>query len=768
MHYILQIGLSNAVLVALMAFLIFCVHRYVKNPHLLAILWTIVLAKLIMPPLVSLPVSLPLNQGEFTVLSSQTISPTRSPVATNRLGDTRTDDRIKAVIAQPNVSESLADISHSAIPSPPIYGEEAAPQPRGEIAQTWGNRVGAAELVLIWLAGGGVWLVIVISRAMRFDRLVRQAPAAATDITRTVEHLVSRLGIKARLSVRVIDAAISPMVWAFGLQTVIVLPRRLMEQLSGEQREMLLAHELAHVRRGDHRLRWLEIVVLAIYWWYPVAWWTRKQLHRMQEECCDAHVLELFPKRAHAYSEVLLTTAEAVFQQRAAPLWASEFSKKPHLKQRIEAMLKPSNSLRFSRSIHIAARSCAIALLGISMHWSAADAHSPEDSDAISAIGDKDQDQSNVGSFDDTHANDVKTLVNTPVEMTVEALRKVWEKRVAKTQAYRVVWKTERTEQRARAMQNAAMYLRVFGNDAKSINKIDSQLANIDKTQETIKYDDETTMSFRGPAMRLETSGARVVWKDNKLRPIAFHKLEVTDGNVSMSYRPFGSRDQHAYGNIYYADVLYDSSNKETFPIRACFRPLTEETTSREFPLSVLQPATEEDITILGEKNPKAVVFKQKYDFYDTGRRTLMSFDPDKEYNLTRYASMHDKFTVAYTLDIQYEYKHEYDLWIPRQWRFDFYDARGKTVQSSRDSTVLSSEHNPTIPDEQYSIDYPVGTIVYDHRNEGRDFKGNNSKTVYVEGPGGEKKLITDIGAYEEILASDVISPSPEPADSND
>ncbi len=35
----------------------------------------------------------------------------------------------------------------------------------------------------------------------------------------------------------------------------------------------VVAHELAHVWRRDHLVRWLEWVACVVFWWNPVAWW---------------------------------------------------------------------------------------------------------------------------------------------------------------------------------------------------------------------------------------------------------------------------------------------------------------------------------------------------------------------------------------------------------------------------------------------------------------------------------------------------------------
>jgi beta-lactamase regulating signal transducer with metallopeptidase domain len=66
---------------------------------------------------------------------------------------------------------------------------------------------------------------------------------------------------------------------------VLLLPRDLLDELTPDERDALLAHELAHVRRRDHWVRLLELAATALFWWYPVAWWARAALRRAEERC---------------------------------------------------------------------------------------------------------------------------------------------------------------------------------------------------------------------------------------------------------------------------------------------------------------------------------------------------------------------------------------------------------------------------------------------------------------------------------------------------
>jgi beta-lactamase regulating signal transducer with metallopeptidase domain len=69
----------------------------------------------------------------------------------------------------------------------------------------------------------------------------------------------------------------------------ILLPTDLVEELSQDEFEAIVVHELEHLRWKDPVLKMLTGVVCAIFWWLPSREWL-KQLEEEQEEACDLEI----------------------------------------------------------------------------------------------------------------------------------------------------------------------------------------------------------------------------------------------------------------------------------------------------------------------------------------------------------------------------------------------------------------------------------------------------------------------------------------------
>jgi hypothetical protein len=147
-----------------------------------------------------------------------------------------------------------------------------------------------------------------------------------------------------------------------------------------------LAHELAHLRRRDHWVRWLELVVLGLYWWHPVAWWARRRFQQAEEQCCDAWVLWALPGLARTYAKALLETVEFLSEVRPVmPPAASGLGQVHLLKRRFAMILHDRWSPALSRPMRLAMLTVGLVALGISPWPLRVAAEPPADLDPATA-----------------------------------------------------------------------------------------------------------------------------------------------------------------------------------------------------------------------------------------------------------------------------------------------------------------------------------------------------------------------------------------------
>lgn len=107
--------------------------------------------------------------------------------------------------------------------------------------------------------------------------------------------------------------------------------------LSDADRENVLAHELAHIRRRDHWWKPLGFLLLSIHWFNPVLWLAYILLCRDIESACDEKVIRSMNKQQkQAYSTTLLHCSVHRRRIAACPLAFGETG----VKERIVGIMK--------------------------------------------------------------------------------------------------------------------------------------------------------------------------------------------------------------------------------------------------------------------------------------------------------------------------------------------------------------------------------------------------------------------------------------------
>ena len=147
---------------------------------------------------------------------------------------------------------------------------------------------------------------------------------------------------------------------AVGLfDSMILIPRVLLNQLSQAEVDQISLHELAHLRRGDDWTNGLQRVFLALLAWNPAARFIGQQLDLEREVACDDWVLSL-TGAVRPYALCLTKMAETSSWPRAPIPAPGVFATRKHISLRIERLLGAGRNVATNLAIGPAAAAVAI------------------------------------------------------------------------------------------------------------------------------------------------------------------------------------------------------------------------------------------------------------------------------------------------------------------------------------------------------------------------------------------------------------------------
>ena len=179
-------------------------------------------------------------------------------------------------------------------------------------------------VVLLWLLalGGGL-----LRLAWSFGRVRRMRSTSVSSegspLWRKVRDLADRIGFEGRLRVAVSERIDCPALVGH-LKPVLLFPVAMLNQLTPEEAEAVILHELAHLRRYDQWWNLLQCFIEVLFQFHPVVWWIGARIREEREHCCDDLVLEYGPGRL-PYARALLYFET----QRSTPATAVALTNNP-------------------------------------------------------------------------------------------------------------------------------------------------------------------------------------------------------------------------------------------------------------------------------------------------------------------------------------------------------------------------------------------------------------------------------------------------------
>lgn len=153
------------------------------------------------------------------------------------------------------------------------------------------------------------FLIIKWVEAYRFSRSLQLSGLEKIDVQFRlfVEKLSHQLGIKRTVSVFLSQHVKSPLTVGF-LKPIILIPFASLNNLSCEQVEAVLLHELAHIKRSDYLINLVLSIIEAVLFFNPFMQLISRHIKRERENSCDDWVLQ-FEYNASNYAKALLVLA---------------------------------------------------------------------------------------------------------------------------------------------------------------------------------------------------------------------------------------------------------------------------------------------------------------------------------------------------------------------------------------------------------------------------------------------------------------------------
>jgi len=269
--------------VTLLTLLVWCVDRLCKTISVEQ-RYTIYVTGLILASL-----SLPLNYQWIQLTDSrqhvdhQSTEPDTLPISQNALPA----DNLNPA---PPAATIPTAFELSAVPTATVQEEavlQTLPARSATIDKAFDWRLLTPWIVALYLFGVGSMLLRLITAQIRVTRLrstatlISEGPCVAR-----LSRLIDDWTLKVRPVIACTERIVVPHVTGL-LRPMILLPACVLGNLSPRELELILTHELAHIRRHDLWVNLLQRLAETVLFFNPALWYLSHRISVLREYCCD-------------------------------------------------------------------------------------------------------------------------------------------------------------------------------------------------------------------------------------------------------------------------------------------------------------------------------------------------------------------------------------------------------------------------------------------------------------------------------------------------
>lgn len=173
-----------------------------------------------------------------------------------------------------------------------------------------------------------LWFIICLFKSIKLIRefayIKRVRTVGVRPITDALkiklELYTEKLGIGRIVTLLESELVKVPVTFGY-LRPVILLPMGIILQLSQEQIESIIWHELAHIKRRDYLVSLLQSIIETLFFFNPAVWWLSTLIREEREACCDDIALgQIKDKRSYLSTLIAFQNIESTLHEPAIGL----------------------------------------------------------------------------------------------------------------------------------------------------------------------------------------------------------------------------------------------------------------------------------------------------------------------------------------------------------------------------------------------------------------------------------------------------------------
>jgi HlyD family secretion protein len=277
-----------------------------RRPHLAYLLWLVVIVKCVTPPTWHSPTGLlgwvipePSRAAPPLAAADQRLTPALLVVV----------PVIEPVNQVPNgktVATAVAPTLTSPPDVPKLQSHAHLANSSPKVGPTTPRKPVTSLLLWVWLTGALVGLLVLASKRLILGFVLRRSRVSA-DLGQEamLEKMSHRLNVNRKVRLMVSSRPLGPAAYGI-LRPKLILPAAVLAQKTSVELELVLAHELIHIRRSDPAIGLLQSIAQILWWFHPLIWWANCQASRQRERCCDEAVVAGLKCPPDLYAQCLL------------------------------------------------------------------------------------------------------------------------------------------------------------------------------------------------------------------------------------------------------------------------------------------------------------------------------------------------------------------------------------------------------------------------------------------------------------------------------